>query len=359
MNRIEREAITMRSPKSIRLRALLAQTGLSVLIAAGIVALTAVLFGVKNGLFIDYLGMPSGAVLFLQSLPIIGILFALTSFAAIMLLYKQLRIQLISGNFRQAFAAAIIVVFVFGGLGGIGNANYLPTALNTIAYGTQAKPVKYQGVVADISGDQIELHVGDTIKIIDTNKLALAGIAKNDTILVLGFEDNEIIRARALSLVERYESTENETPQNSLNKQQDTEVDEPEPELTPLPDSQTAPVPNDPKPSAEPVKPKPQPKPKSISITSALKINDSKAEVKWSSNFELTKGFIVIFKKQSNPSYEDDDSYKWVFNSPGNNGIGYAKPVYGAGTYYIRVCELTSSGQCGIYSNQVTVQFEE
>ncbi|MDP3970545.1 MAG: fibronectin type III domain-containing protein [bacterium] len=93
-----------------------------------------------------------------------------------------------------------------------------------------------------------------------------------------------------------------------------------------------------------------------VNVISLLAASNGK--VNWSTDGTSAMGYKVVWSKNSNPEYptRSGDKYQYLSDSSANSAILTA--FDGAGTYYVRVCEYLG-GECGTYSNQVTVQLGE
>lgn len=78
--------------------------------------------------------------------------------------------------------------------------------------------------------------------------------------------------------------------------------------------------------------------------------------VEWIANGISAKGFRVIWSKNDSPIFPPRDSDQYHYLSANNANRDVVTAFNGYGMYFVRVCEYTGSA-CGVFSNEVTVQF--
>jgi hypothetical protein len=76
--------------------------------------------------------------------------------------------------------------------------------------------------------------------------------------------------------------------------------------------------------------------------------------VSWTVDGYSSKGYKLVWSKNSNPVYPNRDGDRYVYNDNPDNKQGDVNAFDGGGKYYIRVCEYLG-GSCGVYSNQIEV----
>lgn len=74
--------------------------------------------------------------------------------------------------------------------------------------------------------------------------------------------------------------------------------------------------------------------------------------VSWTVDGYSSKGYKLVWSKNSNPVYPNRDGDRYVYNDNPDNKQGEVNAFDGGGKYYIRVCEYLG-GACGVYSNQI------
>ncbi len=77
--------------------------------------------------------------------------------------------------------------------------------------------------------------------------------------------------------------------------------------------------------------------------------------IHWDVDGYSSKGYKVVWSKNSAPTYPLRSGDKYNYLSSPNASSGEIYQFDGAGTYYVRVCEYLG-GQCGVYSNQIEVE---
>lgn len=87
-----------------------------------------------------------------------------------------------------------------------------------------------------------------------------------------------------------------------------------------------------------------------------LSADDDKVE--WTLSGYSANGFKAVYSKNPDPSYPLRHGDKYVYQSSPWADEAELEAFAGGGTYYVRVCEYLG-GQCGTYSNQVTVELEQ
>ncbi len=91
---------------------------------------------------------------------------------------------------------------------------------------------------------------------------------------------------------------------------------------------------------------------------SSISLSGSGSKVSWSVDGYSSKGFKVVWSKNSGPTYpcRSGDKYHYLSSSSARSDTLTA--FAGSGTYYVRVCEYLG-GKCGVYSNQITVSLSK
>ncbi len=77
-------------------------------------------------------------------------------------------------------------------------------------------------------------------------------------------------------------------------------------------------------------------------------------EVEWSTEGYAAKGYKLVWSLEPEPTYPPDENDDYKYYSSGDTTSGEIDDSFGAGTYYVRVCEYTGSG-CDVYSNEITI----
>ncbi|MCA9382880.1 FecR domain-containing protein [Candidatus Dojkabacteria bacterium] len=89
-------------------------------------------------------------------------------------------------------------------------------------------------------------------------------------------------------------------------------------------------------------------------VTSITLSHVTGPKVAWTIDGTAADGVKVVWSKNANPTYPTGANTQAQYITGSSHAILDA--FDGAGTYYVRVCEyLSSSGSCGVYSNQITV----
>jgi len=94
-------------------------------------------------------------------------------------------------------------------------------------------------------------------------------------------------------------------------------------------------------------------KPAANSVT-AIVLKGSGNNISWEANGYSAQGFKVVYSKTSGPTYPLRDGDRYNYKSNPNSNSDFISPYFGAGTYYVRVCEYLG-GKCGVYSNEISV----
>ncbi len=84
----------------------------------------------------------------------------------------------------------------------------------------------------------------------------------------------------------------------------------------------------------------------------------SNGMIEWETSGYSDKGFKVVWSKNENPTYPTRSGDKYHYYSDPHKASDEVTAFSGDGTYYVRVCEYLG-GECGVYSNQVTVSLGE
>jgi hypothetical protein len=95
--------------------------------------------------------------------------------------------------------------------------------------------------------------------------------------------------------------------------------------------------------------------PEAESSVTSISLSGSGNNVSWSAVGNAPNGYKVVWSKNTGPTYPLRDGDKYIFKSDPNASATTLNPFDGEGTYYVRVCEYLG-GECGIYSNQITVE---
>ncbi|MBU0661087.1 FecR family protein [Patescibacteria group bacterium] len=90
---------------------------------------------------------------------------------------------------------------------------------------------------------------------------------------------------------------------------------------------------------------------------SSISIAGTGKNVSWTVNGNSTKGFKVVWSKNTSPTYPTRSGDKYHYFSSPDKRSDALTSFDGAGTYYVRVCEYLG-GKCGVYSNQIQVNLE-
>jgi len=86
----------------------------------------------------------------------------------------------------------------------------------------------------------------------------------------------------------------------------------------------------------------------------SISTSGSGSSINWSVNGYSSKGFKLVWSKNTNPTYPTRSGDKYHYFSSPSTTHGTIEAFDGPGTYYVRVCEYLG-GACGKYSNQITV----
>ncbi len=78
------------------------------------------------------------------------------------------------------------------------------------------------------------------------------------------------------------------------------------------------------------------------------------AKVGWTNDGYASRGFKVVWSKNSFPTYPTRSGDKYIYLSKPEASSTYLKAFDGGGYYFVRVCEYVSGG-CNVYSNQIQV----
>ncbi len=88
---------------------------------------------------------------------------------------------------------------------------------------------------------------------------------------------------------------------------------------------------------------------------SSIVLSGEGNNVTWEANGYSAQGYKVVYSKTSGPTYPLREGDRYDYKSNPNSNSDFVSPYFGAGTYYVRVCEYLG-GKCGVYSNEITVQ---
>ncbi len=89
-------------------------------------------------------------------------------------------------------------------------------------------------------------------------------------------------------------------------------------------------------------------------IVKSITLLGSDKNISWVVDGYSTKGFKVVWSKNSEPTYPTRSGDKYHYHSDPNKISDSLSTFNGDGTYYVRVCEYLS-GKCGVYSNEIKV----
>ncbi len=87
-----------------------------------------------------------------------------------------------------------------------------------------------------------------------------------------------------------------------------------------------------------------------------LSVDGNKA--KWKTDGYSSKGFKVVWSKNSNPTYPTRSGDKYSYHSDPSSYYSTLTSFDGAGKYYVRVCEYLGDGKCATYSNQAETNLD-
>jgi len=90
------------------------------------------------------------------------------------------------------------------------------------------------------------------------------------------------------------------------------------------------------------------------SIVKSITLSGSDKNISWVVDGYSTKGFKVIWSKNSEPTYPTRSGDKYHYFADPNKINDSLSAFNGNGTYYVRVCEYLG-GKCGVYSNEIKV----
>jgi hypothetical protein len=76
--------------------------------------------------------------------------------------------------------------------------------------------------------------------------------------------------------------------------------------------------------------------------------------VSWVTDGYSSNGYKIVWSKNSGPTYPTRSGDKYKYESSPDTASVELWAFDGPGTYYVRVCEYLG-GECGVYSNQVTL----
>ena len=85
------------------------------------------------------------------------------------------------------------------------------------------------------------------------------------------------------------------------------------------------------------------------------KNSDDKVKLEWSVDGKSSKGFKVVWSKNSGPTYPCRSGDKYHYLSDSGARSDYVDNLDDNKTYYFRVCEYLG-GKCGTYSNEVSIK---
>ncbi|MBU0981186.1 S-layer homology domain-containing protein [Patescibacteria group bacterium] len=86
--------------------------------------------------------------------------------------------------------------------------------------------------------------------------------------------------------------------------------------------------------------------------------NDGDGKVSWTTDGVSSKGFKVVWSKNTEPTYPTEVGDQYLYFSSSTASSATLNAFDGFGTYYVRVCEYTG-GSCDVYSNEITVFLDE
>jgi hypothetical protein len=86
-----------------------------------------------------------------------------------------------------------------------------------------------------------------------------------------------------------------------------------------------------------------------------LSAGSSTGEVEWDIDSKSNDGYMLIWSKNSGPTYpkRSGDYYKF-FSSPSATS-GKIGTSGGSGSFYVRLCALNEDTECSVYSNEIKV----
>ena len=90
------------------------------------------------------------------------------------------------------------------------------------------------------------------------------------------------------------------------------------------------------------------------SVSSISLKSEGGARVSWTLSGYSSKGFKVVWSKNSSPVYPNRDGDQYHYYSEASKRDDNVDAFSGSGKYYVRVCEYLG-GVCGVYSNQIEV----
>jgi len=90
------------------------------------------------------------------------------------------------------------------------------------------------------------------------------------------------------------------------------------------------------------------------SIVKSITLSGSDKNISWIVDGYSTKGFKVVWSKNSEPTYPTRSGDKYHYFSNPNKINDILSTFNGDGIYYVRVCEYLG-GKCGIYSNEIKI----
>jgi len=90
------------------------------------------------------------------------------------------------------------------------------------------------------------------------------------------------------------------------------------------------------------------------SVVNSITLTDEGEYIKWSVDGYSSKGFKVVWSKNSGPTYPLRSGDKYNYYTDPYRYKDVLSAFDGAGTYHVRVCEYLG-GKCGVYSNEITL----
>jgi len=93
------------------------------------------------------------------------------------------------------------------------------------------------------------------------------------------------------------------------------------------------------------------------SVVNSITLEGEDAYINWSVDGYSSKGFKVVWSKNSGPTYPTREGDKYHYFSSPNQNKDTLSVFQGDGTYYVRVCEYLG-GKCGVYSNEISIDLK-
>jgi hypothetical protein len=359
MQRIADEGIAVRPQGYFQRRKTAWATATTTAVVLSGLLIVGLSYVLRYDTFTEYLTLPNGTWLFIQSLPWPGITLAVVSIVLGLLAAKRARSFVPGLRVRQVALSLGIFALIVGMLGSVGQATQTPQVFSYLSYLSAQDPIKLEGTITDIDGNTLTLENADGVRTYQVINLP-QDIEAGDTVLLLGTKQGDTLNVNAAKVISEAseQQTENKTvkEQKSSKKQATVETKEPVTE-EPAP-TVTTPKTETTTPKTE-TKQDPQPT-KTITITNIQQYDANKYKVSWSANFTLKQGYKMVWSLSPSPTYPANPDpgvpYYYFDGTSRSSGTGFVKKSMGVGKYYVRVCEYLG-GSCGVYSAQFTVTF--